>query len=493
MYKLSQHIDPNKIFIVNCSELEGRIDPSVYKKSFCFQSKVFRSYKLSEIAFINPDTSFDKLDKDAYITFVPMDAIDEKNGVVSKVLYRKESESKGYTRFKENDLIWAKITPCMQNGNSAVVRNTKQGYVFGSTEFFVIRPKNDNVLVDYIYILFRDKRVLISAMNFFGGSAGQQRVPKVFLENFKIPLPPIDIQQQIVNVYQAAYQQKQQIETEAQTLLASIDDYLLRELGITMPTTEINVDEIVSCQDFELNRHNPVVKKGRLFLTMFSEVENRIDPHYYQKYFIDSFKMIANSVYPTSKLKNISSVITSGITPLSKGESYTNSIEGIPFVRSGDIDINGDINFNNMPYLKQDIHQTLMKSSQLQYGDLMIAIVGATIGQIGIYMDEREANINQAIALVRLNEKNNPQYVKELIKSSIGQLSLNRLKRPVARANINLEEISTILVLVPPLEKQTEIALHISEIRKKAKCLQIEAANILENAKQKIEQLILAE
>ena len=226
-------------------------------------------------------------------------------------------------------------------------------------------------------------------------------------------------------------------------------------------------------------------------MTGFRETQKRIDPYYHQKYFIDSFNIIVNSVYPTTTLKNISSKITSGITPFSQGDAYTDQTEGIPFVRSGDIDINGEINFDDLLYLKQDIHQTLMKSSQLQYGDLMIAIVGATIGQVGIYMNKREANINQAVALVRLKDGINPQYVKELIKSSIGQLSLNRLKRPVARANINLEEISTILTIIPPIEKQNEIALHILKIRQQAQLLQQEALQTLQQAKEKIERMIL--
>lgn len=132
-----------------------------------------------------------------------------------------------------------------------------------------------------------------------------------------------------------------------------------------------------------------------------------------------------------------------------------------------------------------------MKSSQLQYGDLMIAIVGATIGQVGIYMNIREANINQAIALVRLKKEINHQYIKELIKSSIGQLSLNRLKRPVARANINLEEISTILVVLPPLDKQKEIANRIQIIRNNVNDLKTKAIQTLQQAKEEIEKIIL--
>lgn len=132
-----------------------------------------------------------------------------------------------------------------------------------------------------------------------------------------------------------------------------------------------------------------------------------------------------------------------------------------------------------------------MKSSQVKKEDLLIAIVGATIGQVGIYLDEREANTNQAIALVRLKSGINVQYIKELIKSSIGQLSLNRLKRPVARANINLEEISTIKIPLPPLAKQQEIADHITVLRHQAAQLQQEGKEALEKAKQEVEQMIL--
>ncbi|KAA6302185.1 MAG: hypothetical protein EZS26_001545 [Candidatus Ordinivivax streblomastigis] len=121
----------------------------------------------------------------------------------------------------------------------------------------------------------------------------------------------------------------------------------------------------------------------------------------------------------------------------------------------------------------------------------MIAIVGATIGQVGIYMNIREANINQAIALVRLKKEINHQYIKELIKSSIGQLSLNRLKRPVARANINLEEISTILVVLPPLDKQKEIANRIQIIRNNVNDLKTKAIQTLQQAKEEIEKIIL--
>lgn len=133
-----------------------------------------------------------------------------------------------------------------------------------------------------------------------------------------------------------------------------------------------------------------------------------------------------------------------------------------------------------------------MKSSKVYNNDIMIAIVGATIGQVGIYHSDKEANINQAIALVRLKDGYDPEYVKELLKSSIGQLNLDRLKRPVARANINLEEIASILIPIPEkVEIQTAIANEIRDIRVKAEAIKNEGNSILENVKEKIEKMIL--
>ena len=68
---------------------------------------------------------------------------------------------------------------------------------------------------------------------------------------------------------------------------------------------------------------------------------------------------------------------------------------------------------------------------------------------------------------------------------------MSRLKRPVARANINLEEVGTIKIVLPPLDKQNEIASHIFEIRQKAKALQEEGKAILEEAKRKVETMII--
>lgn len=472
-YQVPQHIDKNKIFIVKRSEIEGRLDPSIYKDSFTFISKIYTNISLKEIAYINPNTSFSRLREDDEVSFIPMEFVNPIDGIVSKLGKKKVKESKGFTKFLENDLLWAKITPCMQNGNSAIARNLINSCGCGSTEFFVIRPKTKNIMVEYIHYILHSEKIRQTAQNYFGGSAGQQRVPVAFLQNLSIPLPPISVQKKLVKIITDAKNNKIKKEAEAQKLLDSIDGYILSELGITMP----KIDCCNNRKIFTLNK---------------SELSNRYDPYYFQDYFKISFEEINKCSYPIKTIKELSCLITSGITPKSGGDAYTeDQTNGIPFIRSGNIDINGKLDFADLLYLRPQIHNTTMKSSQVKKEDLLIAIVGATIGQVGIYLDEREANINQAIALVRLKRGINVQYVKELIKSSIGQLSLNRLKRPVARANINLEEISTIKIPLPPLAKQQEIADHITALRHQAAQLQQEGKEALEKAKQEVEQMIL--
>lgn len=161
---------------------------------------------LSDEAFINPTNNV-LLSDDELVSFIPMEAVSDKTGEIAAPQIRKCREVKnGYTRFSNDDVIWAKITPCMQNGKCAVARNLKNYIGFGSTEFHVIRSKDKNRLMpDYIWSLLRLDHLRQAAQRYFIGSAGQQRVPADFLSNLQIPLPPVEIQKTIINGGRKAY------------------------------------------------------------------------------------------------------------------------------------------------------------------------------------------------------------------------------------------------------------------------------------------------
>jgi type I restriction enzyme S subunit len=209
-------IEANKTFFVRLSTISGnRFDAPAYRQMFNYDSSKFQVENLGRLAFIDPKVTFEKLKMESEISFVPMEAINERDGVIEELRSKKVNETKGFTRFQENDLIWAKITPCMQNGKSAVARNLKQGFACGSTEFYVIRPRTEAVLVDYLHHLLRNKRVLKAAQNFFSGSAGQQRVSVDFLKNFRVPVPPIEIQEEITAHIQSIRKRAKELMREA--------------------------------------------------------------------------------------------------------------------------------------------------------------------------------------------------------------------------------------------------------------------------------------
>lgn len=160
---------------------------------------------LGEVCFINPRIeSFDIPVSDAEVTFVPMAAIDEISGKITKPEVRLYKQvAKGYTTFKENDVLFAKITPCMQNGKAAIAHDLCGGLGFGSTEFHVLRP-TDSVLPEWIFAFIRQPQFRSAAEANFTGSAGQQRVPADFIKKFQIPIPPLAEQERIVRLLDEA-------------------------------------------------------------------------------------------------------------------------------------------------------------------------------------------------------------------------------------------------------------------------------------------------
>lgn len=178
-----------------------------------FLSKKYNNEPITNYFFVNPTTN---IPKDKEISFIPMANVSDEYGeIISK---ESKKLKNNYTRFQENDLLWAKITPCMQNGKSAIANDLLNGFGFGSTEFHILRIKNSGFDIRLLHLLLRSKRLLTTAMTYFTGSAGQQRVPKSFLENLTLPILSNDEQIAVVgHIYNLKNTQKQ-AKTQAQIL-----------------------------------------------------------------------------------------------------------------------------------------------------------------------------------------------------------------------------------------------------------------------------------
>lgn len=157
---------------------------------------------LMDFCKINPkkiDTK--ELDDDMTVSFIPMPCVSDIWGKITKKELRKLGEvKKGYTNFCEGDVLFAKITPCMENGKSAIVDKLENDIGFGSTEFYVFRCNENKLNNKYLHYFVRQKTFRDEAKGEMTGAVGQQRVPKTFLENYKIKLPTIEEQQEIVNI-----------------------------------------------------------------------------------------------------------------------------------------------------------------------------------------------------------------------------------------------------------------------------------------------------
>lgn len=164
-----------------------------------FERLKCKKVKVSEIAQINPKKSeISKLSNDLKVSFVPMSKVNELRMDFNTDEARLKSEVvKGYTYFKDGDILLAKITPCFENGKSGIVKNMKNGIGFGSTEFIVIRP-GEKVLPEWLYYQVTNNKFIDEGKKFMTGSAGQKRLPASFLEKFEIPLPELQEQKDIV-------------------------------------------------------------------------------------------------------------------------------------------------------------------------------------------------------------------------------------------------------------------------------------------------------
>ncbi|WP_392532911.1 restriction endonuclease subunit S [Nostoc sp. C117] len=323
------------------------------------------------------------------------------------------------------------------------------------------------------FCYFFDLNVARRQIQFIGKGAAQNNLNNEEISQIKIPLPPLEIQILLVAEIEAARQTRKQKLAQADELLSRLDVYLLDQLGLNIPG--------------EIDR--------QVFAIRLDQIKSRLDSHSNQPRFRKLIQLLQSHRFPVLKLSSLATDIFSGTTPKSGGDAYTdNKLEGIPFIRSGEITKDGRVTEDNAIFIKPKIHQGLMRRSQLQQGDLLIAIVGATIGSVGVYNLPTSANINQAIAAVRLdNSRVLPDFVRWFLSSPIGQAILDYLKRPVARANINLEEIGEILILIPPLEIQCSVIEQVDHTRLTMKRLRQEAETEWEAAKTRFERKLLGE
>lgn len=156
-----------------------------------------KKMRIDEVCLVNPRQSVN-LPENSKISFVPMAAV-SVNGQVDSCDTLELKKAKNYTVFQNGDVLFAKITPCMENGKGAIVRNLLNGYGAGSTEFIVLRPKENVITAKWLYLYLSQRSFRWECQQHMTGSAGQKRVPPKYLASCEMPVPSIEEQERIVS------------------------------------------------------------------------------------------------------------------------------------------------------------------------------------------------------------------------------------------------------------------------------------------------------
>ncbi|MDP1992385.1 MAG: restriction endonuclease subunit S [Syntrophales bacterium] len=181
-------------------------------------SIMYHTAKLSEIAELNPRLD-EPLESNTLVSFVPMSAVTAESASTTTGEERQYSEvSKGYTPFRDGDVLVAKITPCFENGKIAQA-TIGHRIGFGSTEFHVVRPINGKSDARYLLHFLRQMRIRRDGERKMTGSAGQRRVPEHFLAKIEIPLPPLAEQRRIAEILDCA----EALRSKRRTTLSQLD------------------------------------------------------------------------------------------------------------------------------------------------------------------------------------------------------------------------------------------------------------------------------
>lgn len=152
-----------------------------------------------DIATFPPKVS---LEKEHFFSFIPMDVVNEGYKYVSPKEFKKWTGSGG-AKFENGDTLFARITPCLQNGKIAQAKNLPSGKGFGSTEFFVFRGKENVSDSDFIYYLAKTDDFRSYAIGSMVGASGRQRADATYVGNYEVNLPPLPTQKRIASILSA--------------------------------------------------------------------------------------------------------------------------------------------------------------------------------------------------------------------------------------------------------------------------------------------------
>lgn len=471
-FRLSENIDKNKVFLVNKSQIEKRLDPFYYVPELTeLEEKVWMRnpqklihYAKAVSSGATPKTTESEkyyTDKENGIPFLRVQNLTPTGNLnFDNLKYINEETHNGMlarSKVKEGDLL-IKITGVGRMAVSSVAPEDFEGNV--NQHMVVMKtdsPETSKILAAYLNSDIGEK---LASRRATGGTRPALDYPALLSI-------PIICDERILKITEAAVKKKEAKEQQAKDLLASIDDYLLGELEIKLPKKEVGLE-------------------SRIFQVSFQEVSGkRMDAFYYQDKFKNKLAAINNSKFLVAPFKQFVSHITNG------KEFREYATEGFRYLRVSDLGKDG-INENYIRFIDiPKIPETIKLNSE----DFLISRSGS-LGLVSVVTDDMHDMVvlSSHIFKVRLKVKEiNPHYLEAYFRSSLGQFQFFQNNNGGVIPEINQSALKGLKIIVPSMDKQTEISDHIHQIREQARQLQQEADKELEKASREVEQLIIKE
>jgi hypothetical protein len=360
--------------------------------------------------------------------------------------------------YKKMEIGWLAYNPYRINVGSIGIRKKEHLYQYISPAYVVFSCL-DNLLPEYLYLLFRTER-FIKIINESTTGSVRQNLTSEILKTLEIPLPSISEQETIVKNYYDKITQATTYEQQAETLGKNIENYLFEELG-------------VSFQKYE------VLQIGKLHFIEFKEMENWI----YNSIEMQFYKDLSKSKFPINTIGDVFDFISRN------WEKEAN--EDKEYIELGSI----DANFGILETKTINPKKAPSRATQIvKTGDLIIGTTRPYLKKFAI-IDENHSDFvaSSGFSVIEENKgKYNLYFLNEVIKSDIGIKQFEIKMTGALYPAITQKELESLKIPVPPLSKQNEIAATIATMKQDQKN-KIERATLLkQQAEQEFEQMIFS-
>ena len=422
--------------------------------------------RLKNVCIINPKN---RPDDNMEAGFIPMSLISQN--YLESVMFQKKTWNeikKGFTHFQNNDVVVAKITPCFENSKAAIISNLPNNLGAGTTELHVIRPIK--LLSEYIYAIIKTRKFLESGKQEMTGCAGQQRVPVNFIEEYLIPIPPIDEQQRITQTIKELLSIVESLENNKVDLSELITQTKSKVLDLAIKGKLVPQDPNDEPADKLLERireeKEKLIKEGKLKRDKNETYifKNSEDNSYYEK--IDGETVCIDDDLPFeipenwrwTKFCNICDIARGG-SPRPIEKYITNDADGINWIKIGDTEKGGKYIYSTKEKIKRE---GISKSRYVKPGDFLLTN-SMSFGRP--YILKIDGCIHDGWLVINDNFRVFEQdFLYYLLSSNVMYQLLSIAAKGSTVKNLKSDTVKIVIMPVPPKNEQILIAKKIESI-----------------------------